>query len=286
LLQVHWTSAVEAIQHLQQYDTNDDFIPENSGFPDQTYDTAWHMKGLSAYCGGLWLAALEAMIEMGKILNETTLVKQYQHWLAVGKESFHNALWNGEYYDCYEGCKDVMADQLCGQWYTDLLDLPPIDEPKYIVKAYRSIFKYNCLNYLDGKGGVVTGITTDGVIPDEEQTPEVWIAVNYSLASAFFMRGLKNEAMKIVKDIHSLIWEKRGLWWSTPEAISYEETTKEMLERVYDFIRMERGDSWMPPRAYTMEKLAKQNIFQMRAPQYSRPMSSSVFLYALNKTIK
>jgi non-lysosomal glucosylceramidase len=286
LLRVHWTSAVEAIQYLQQYDTNDDFIPENSGFPDQTYDTAWHMKGLSAYCGGLWLAALEAMIEMGKILNETTLVKQYQHWLAVGKESFHNALWNGEYYDCYEGCKDVMADQLCGQWYTDLLDLPPIDEPKYIVKAYRSIFKYNCLNYLDGKGGVVTGITTDGVIPDEEQTPEVWIAVNYSLASAFFMRGLKNEAMKIVKDIHSLIWEKRGLWWSTPEAISYEETTKEMLERVYDFIRMERGDSWMPPRAYTMEKLAKQNIFQMRAPQYSRPMSSSVFLYALNKTIK
>ena len=283
LLRRHWNPSVEAMQYLQQFDTNGDFIPENSGFPDQTYDSAWHMKGLSAYCGGLWLAALQAMIKMGNALNETSMVKRYQLWLDVGKEFFHKTLWNGEYYDCYEGCKDVMADQLCGQWYADLLDLPPIDEPEYIIKAYKSVFKYNCLNYFNGERGVVTGITTEGIIPDEEQTPEIWIAVNYSLASAFLMRGLKDEAMHIIKGVHSLIWEKSGLWWTTPEAISCEEITQERLERAYNFIRMKRGDNWMPPNAYTIEQLKNKKILQMRAPQYSRPMASSVFLYAFDK---
>jgi non-lysosomal glucosylceramidase len=273
------------MQYLQQFDTNGDFIPENSGFPDQTYDSAWHMKGLSAYCGGLWLAALEAMIEMGKILNEASLVKQYQHWLETGKESFHKILWNGEYYDCYEGCDDVMADQLCGQWYADLLGLPPIDKPEYIVKAYKSIYKYNCLNYFDGERGMVTGITTEGIIPDEEQTPEIWIAANYSIASAFIMRGLKDEAMHIIKGIHSLVWEKSGLCWTTPEAILCENITPERLERAYKFVRLKRGDDWKPPRNFTADYLGDSKILQMRAPLYSRPMASSVFLYVFEKLI-
>ena len=130
-----------------------------------------------------------------------------------------------------------MADQLCGQWYADLLELPPVDKPEYIVKAYKSIFKYNCLNYFDGERGVVTGITTEGIIPDEEQTPEIWIAANYSIASAFIMRGLKDEAMQILKGIHSLVWEKSGLCWTTPEAILCEDITPERLERAYKFIR-------------------------------------------------
>jgi len=283
LLRKHWNSCVEAMHYLQQFDTNGDFIPENSGFPDQTYDSAWHMKGLSAYCGGIWLTALQAMIRMGTILQKTSMVKQYQFWLQKGKESFHKTLWNGEYYDCYEGCKDVMADQLCGQWYADLLDLQPIDDPEYIVQAYRSIFKYNCLNYFNGKRGVVTGITTGGVIPDEEQTPEVWVAISYSLASAFLMRGLKDEAIQIVKGIHSLIWRESGLWWTTPEAVSFEEVTQARLERTYKFIRMKRGDNWMPPQDYTIEQMKNKKIVQMRAPQYSRPMVSSVFLYAFDK---
>ncbi|MFC1890146.1 GH116 family glycosyl hydrolase [Thermodesulfobacteriota bacterium] len=283
LLRSHWSSVVEAMEYLQQFDTNGDFIPENSGFPDQTFDSAWHMKGLSAYCGGLWLAALEAVIEMGRILGEDSIVKKYQYWLEVGKVSFHKTLWNGEYYDCYEGCSDVMADQLCGQWYADLLDLPPIDEPEYIIKAYKSIFRYNCLNYFNGKRGVVTGITTEGVIPDEEQTPEVWIAVNYSLASAFMMRGLRDEAMQIIGGTHSLIWEEAGLWWTTPEAVSCEEITGDRAERAYSFIREKRGVGWLPPEGYRMEELTGREILQMRAPQYSRPMASSVLLYVLDK---
>ncbi len=160
---------------------------------------------------------------------------------------------------------------------------PPIDDIEYIISAYRSIYRYNCLNYFNGERGCVTGITTKGIIPDEEQTPEVWIGINYSLASAFMMRGLREEARQIIKGVHSLIWEKSGLWWATPEALLCEEVTQERLERVYEFIRTKKGKDWMPPKAYTVEELRGKKILQMRAPQYSRPMASAVLLYTLDK---
>lgn len=40
-----------------QFDSDDDGMIENGGYADQTYDT-WTATGTSAYCGGLWLAAL------------------------------------------------------------------------------------------------------------------------------------------------------------------------------------------------------------------------------------
>ncbi len=285
ILKRHWGSCVSAMEYLQRYDVNGDFIPENSGFPDQTYDSAWHMKGLSAYCGGLWLTALQAMIKMADVLGETEAAAKYGHWFEVGRKSFHDTLWNGEYYDCYEGCKDVMADQLCGQWYADLLDLPAIDEPEYIEKAYKAVFKYNGMNYFNGERGLVTGITTEGVIPDEEQTPEVWIAANYTIASSFLMRGLKQEAMHILHAVYSFAWDKAGLWWTTPEAVSCEEITPARLERAFDFARKKRGEAWEPPERYRPENMKGKQVLQMRAPQYSRPMASSVLLYVFDKGI-
>lgn len=42
------------------WDQDKDGMIENSGKPDQTFDS-WVMVGPSAYCGGLWLAALACM---------------------------------------------------------------------------------------------------------------------------------------------------------------------------------------------------------------------------------
>ena len=139
------------------------------------------------------------------------------------------------------------------------------------------------MNYFNGERGVVTGITTEGIIPDEEQTPEVWIAVNYSLASSFLLRGLNNEASHIINSIYKYIWEKTGLWWTTPEAVSFEKITDARFERAYEFIRAKKGEGWTPPKDYTFEHLKNRDILQMRAPQYSRPMASSVLLYVYDK---
>jgi non-lysosomal glucosylceramidase len=63
-----WPAVVQALHYLKDFDLDGDSIPENAGAPDQTFDD-WRLQGISAYCGGLWLAALEAAIAMGKILG-------------------------------------------------------------------------------------------------------------------------------------------------------------------------------------------------------------------------
>ena len=62
-----WAAIVETLHYLKAFDLDNDGIPENSGAPDQTFDD-WRLQGVSAYCGGLWIAALEAAIAIGQIL--------------------------------------------------------------------------------------------------------------------------------------------------------------------------------------------------------------------------
>lgn len=101
------------------WDKDDDGLIENSRSPDQTFDT-WLMDGPSAYCGGLWLAALHCMTAMTDLLDKADDCTRYKEILDKGKKSFEEKLWNKTYYkfDAASGSKEsVMADQLCGHWY-------------------------------------------------------------------------------------------------------------------------------------------------------------------------
>lgn len=49
----------------------------------------------SAYCGGLWLAAVRMMCEMAEVLGDTETRQKYDAILQKGKESFERLLWNG-----------------------------------------------------------------------------------------------------------------------------------------------------------------------------------------------
>lgn len=125
-LQDCWPAIVQTLHYLKTFDLDGDGIPENSGAPDQTFDD-WRLQGISAYCGGLWIAALEAAIAIGQILAQPE-VTQFQEWLGQARSIYQETLWNGTYYriDSGSGSDVVMADQLCGQFYARLLGLPDI----------------------------------------------------------------------------------------------------------------------------------------------------------------
>lgn len=77
----------------------------------------------SAYCGGLWLAALHCMTVMASLLDQPDDSLKYSEILDRGKKSFEEKLWNGTYYrfDLATSDKEaIMADQLCGHWYLKL----------------------------------------------------------------------------------------------------------------------------------------------------------------------
>jgi non-lysosomal glucosylceramidase len=89
-----WPAVKQAMAYLKTLDKDGDGIPENTGFPDQTYDT-WVMEGVSAYCGGLWLAALEAAAQMADKQGDKEAAAQYRAWFAQAQPRYEAALWNG-----------------------------------------------------------------------------------------------------------------------------------------------------------------------------------------------
>ena len=93
----------------------------HGGAPDQTFDD-WPLQGVSAYCGALWIAALEAALAMAQRLQldlglETSSEqREFGEWLEQSRANFDRLLWNGDFYriDAESGTPVVMADQLCG----------------------------------------------------------------------------------------------------------------------------------------------------------------------------
>jgi non-lysosomal glucosylceramidase len=173
-----WPSVQLSLEYLRKYDRDGDGIPENEGFPDQTYDV-WVVRGTSAYCGGLWLGALRAAEEIAKVLNDAPAQTKYHDLFQKSQASYIKKLWNGEYfrYDTDSEYRDnIQADQLAGQWYaqmTGLGDLVPMDMQR---KALKKIFDFNVMKFANGEMGAVNGIGADGkvILNDNEQVREVW----------------------------------------------------------------------------------------------------------------
>ena len=223
-LKYTWPAVQEALQYLRQYDHDGSGLPENDGFPDQTYDV-WVVRGASAYCGGLWLAALRAAEEIAKELGDSASATKYRDLFTKSQASYIKKLWNGEYfrYDMLSEYKDdIQADQLAGQWYANLTglgDLVPVDMQ---LSALKKIFDYNVMKFGKGDMGAVNGMAPDGsIIKTNEQVQEVWTGTTFGLAALMLSDGLKEQGYRTAWGVYHVTYETKGYWFRTPEA--YEE---------------------------------------------------------------
>ena len=226
-----WDAIVQTLDYVKTFDLDGDSIPENSGAPDQTFDD-WRLQGVSAYCGGLWLAALEAAIAISKILTnhrgaEDTEVEVqgsiYQGWLNQSKPIYQEKLWNGEYYrlDSESGSDVVMADQLCGQFYARLLSLPDIVPSDRALSSLTKVYDACFLKFQNGKFGAANGVLPNGLPenPNSTHPLEVWTGINFGLAAFLVQMDMKNEAMRLTEAVVKQIYDN-GLQFRTPEAIT------------------------------------------------------------------
>jgi non-lysosomal glucosylceramidase len=243
-----WPAIVEALAYLKTFDQDNDGIPENSGAPDQTFDD-WRLKGISAYCGGLWIAALEAAIAIAEILKTSTpptlypteidpnptpvaypdrdeAIATYRTWLTQARALYDTTLWNGEYYklDSDSGSDVVMADQLCGQFYARLLGLPDVVRDDRAKSALNAVFdscftRYNAT--LSESIGAVNGVMRDGSPEDPNATHplEVWAGINFGIAAFLMQMGLHDNAWQMTEAVVKQIYTG-GLQFRTPEAIT------------------------------------------------------------------
>jgi len=256
-----WGAIVAALAYLKTFDQDGDGIPENSGAPDQTFDD-WRLVGISAYCGGLWLAALEAAIAIGTILLQSSdaypqwlqdkhlrpdsiqqTLETYRTWLAQAQPLYQKTLWNGRYYklDSGSGSDVVMTDQLCGQFYARLLDLPDVVPEDCARTALQTIYdtcfvKFNQWVQIHSNQsridlsnpislGAANGVRPDGSPEDPNATHplEVWTGINFGLAAFLAQMGMEREAMTIAQAIIQQVYQ-HGLQFRTPEAITADRT--------------------------------------------------------------
>jgi len=210
----------DAMAYLRQFDHGAG-IPENSGSPDQTYDS-WPVRGVSAYCGGLWLAAVRATEEMAKALGDAKTEAANHQLFLTAQKNYVDKLWNGKYfrYDTESEYRDsVQADQLAGQWYANMTGLGDLVPREMQSAAAKKIFDFNVMKFGDGEMGAANGMSADGsIIRDNEQAPEVWVGTSFGLAALLLSEGMKDEAYRTAWGLYHVIYESKGYWFRTPEA--------------------------------------------------------------------
>jgi non-lysosomal glucosylceramidase len=223
-----WPAAVQALRYLKTFDANNDGLPDNGGAPDQTFDD-WPLKGVSAYCGALWIAALEAALAMAQQLqlamglDTSNEQREFSGWLEQSRANFDALLWNGEYYniDAESGTPVVMADQLCGDFYARLLGLPAVVADDRAQSALKAVKEACFEGFQGGSLGVANGLRRDGTPLDPNGTHplEVWTGINFGLAAYYRLMGDSGTAFAITGAVVEQVYAG-GLQFRTPEAIT------------------------------------------------------------------
>ncbi|XP_077988859.1 non-lysosomal glucosylceramidase-like [Glandiceps talaboti] len=217
---------VQAVMTVSlSWDTDGDGIIENSGYADQTFDM-WKVSGASAYCGGLWLAAVRMTVEMAKILGHEDDYIKYSAVLAKGKVSYEEKLWNGKYYNYDSSNKSyrdsIMAAQTVGHWYLKACDLVAdshqVFPSDHIQSSLQTVYQMNVMSFQKGTMGAVNGMRPDGKVDiTSMQGEEVWTGITYALAATMIQEGMMQEAFTTAAGVYRTIYEKTGLGFQTPE---------------------------------------------------------------------
>lgn len=218
-----WPAVFTAMAYMDQYDKDRDGLIENDGFPDQTYD-AWKVHGISAYCGGLWLAALQSAAAMAEQLNEYDAAESFRARFHQARDVYEKKLWNGSYFNYDSGVSSnsnsIQADQMAGQWYTFASGLPALFEEGKIVSTLSKIHDFNVMKVNGGRFGAVNGMHPNGKVDETcMQSREIWTGVTYAVAATMIHAGMIEQAFNTAEGIFHTGWSEEGFgyWFQTPE---------------------------------------------------------------------
>ncbi|CAM8982136.1 unnamed protein product [Rhodiola kirilowii] len=218
-----WPSVYVSMAYMDQFDKDGDGMIENGGFPDQTYDT-WSVSGVSAYCGGLWVAALQAASAMARIVGDKGSEAYFWDRFLKAKKVY-DQLWNGSYfnYDNSSGVNSssIQADQLAGQWYARACGLLPIIDEEKAKSALEKVYNFNVMKLKDGKLGAVNGMLPNGKVDmSSMQSREIWSGVTYAVAASMIHENLLDIAFQTASGVYEAAWSEQGFGYAfqTPEA--------------------------------------------------------------------
>ena len=215
-----------AMQYLEKLVEPGQVFPLTHGTDDTFDNLASH--GISVYCGSLWIAGLRAAAKIAETLGDIDRSNHWNGWAADAQRVFHEVLWNekeGYFYffvDKKLGTnEDVFADSLIADTYLRLLNLEPIMDTK---KAKRTLTKVYNTNYKKNSPliGAANLVRKDGSPLDEFnfQAHDVWTGIQYSLATAMYMHGMKREAEDLIEAQFRNLYKEAKIPFAAPEGFN------------------------------------------------------------------
>ncbi len=229
LLAECWPAVKQALERLVRFDTDGDGLIENDGTPDQTMD-AIPMKGVSSYCGGLWLAALHAALDLAERLGDREYTAEWTERARAARAAFDEKLWNGRAYrfDTDGETPDALfIDALFGIWYGRLCGLRDLVPEERYRRSLERVYAENVRGFHGGRFGGVNIVGWGRTAHEGEETTfvtrdcqisEVLCGLNISFAGQLLDAGFEKEAFELLRAIYGVVYERFGLWFRTPAA--------------------------------------------------------------------
>ncbi|MCK5802549.1 MAG: hypothetical protein KAI66_06935 [Lentisphaeria bacterium] len=230
LLKDCWPAVKLALEYLARHDTDGDGLIENDGTPDQTMDNI-PMTGPSAYCGGLWISAVNGAMKLAGRLQDHEFTRTWSTVATTGPAAFEDKLWDGEKYRFdTDGpfSKTIFVDALFGVWYGRICGLKDLLADERVRASLLLAYQRNFREFHDGAYGA-RNISGDARDSEEEgarsmfnttgcQVEEILSGLNMSFAAQLLDRGCRQEAFEVLKALHDVIYRRFGLWFRTPAA--------------------------------------------------------------------
>lgn len=163
-----------------------------------------------------WLNTAE--IPEGVELSRRELRAYKKQWITAQCPQAFNASWTQK---LNLDSDDVFADSMLADTYLRFLDLEPIIDSK---KAQQMLQKVYQTNYKANTPliGAANLVHQDGMPLDEFnfQAHDVWIGVQFSIASAMILHGLNKEATDIVESMLKNLYEEARIPFAAPEGFN------------------------------------------------------------------
>ena len=216
----------EAMTVLATADRDGDGVIENDGTPDQTFDNI-PMSGISATCGGLWLAAVRAAAALADAAGSPD-GSRWRDLSARAEPAFHAALWTGTHFRLDTRgpfTEAILSEQCHAPAVARSLGLGDIVSPDDARRALATVMARNF--HAGGKGRAAILVASPGpVSPHAEseaerglQWDEALIGCNYSLAAALRIYGMDAEFQALTQALAMEI-ARRGFAFRTPAAFA------------------------------------------------------------------
>lgn len=233
-----WPSVKRTYVYLKNTDTDADFLPNHSGGTDNTYDfwggSGSRLYGSSSLCGGLWVAALEAMERMA-IQQDDDVLPEVQAWLEGARSNLTAELWYEQagYFrldteNSHPVTLSLMADALNGERLAQSYGLAPIADTNRIRSSLEQVYDRCVVGLRDGTGdgvgdmGIMNGRMENGDAYADAgaQANEVWGGSTYFLAAMMYRAGLEKEALQAAFGAYYPVYEADDLAYrfNVPEA--------------------------------------------------------------------